>query len=261
MHNGANWRVMFEYTAPENLLKDLVILITGASDGIGLACARSFASHGARVIMLSKTEAKLAEAYDQIELESPGQAIMHPLDLETASAEDYQIMAESIAQQFGQLDGLLHNAAVLGARSPIEFYPVSDWNRLMQVNVNAAFLLTRSMLPLLSQSPNGRILFTSSSVGRIGRAHWGAYAVSKFAVEGMMQTLADELEKTTKLRINSINPGGTRTNMRRDAYPAENPASQPAPEDLMPVYLFLMGPEGSRYHGQALSVRDFPPGK
>jgi len=195
-----------------------------------------------------------------IEAEFPGKAIMHPLDLGTATEDEYLRLADSVLQQFGRLDGLIHNAGLLGARSPIEFYPVADWNRLMQVNVNAAFLLTRALIPVLSQSGEARMLFTSSSVGRKGRAHWGAYAVSKFAVEGLMQTLADELAKTTSIRINSINPGGTRTAMRRDAYPAEDPAGQPTPESLMPVYLYLMGPEGEAYHGQAIDVRDFQAG-
>ncbi|MBL4582530.1 MAG: SDR family NAD(P)-dependent oxidoreductase, partial [Gammaproteobacteria bacterium] len=128
---------------------------------------------------------------------------------------------------------------------------------LMQVNVNAVFRLTQSLLPALNRSEDARLLFISSSVGRIGRAFWGAYAVSKFALEGLMQTLAEELENTTSIRVNSLNPGGTRTNMRRDAYPAEDPQTQPTAESLMPVYLYLMSKEAKRIHGQALNVRGF----
>ena len=129
----------------------------------------------------------------------------------------------------------------------------------MQVNVNATFQLTQVLLPSLSKSADARVLFTSSSVGRLGRAFWGAYAVSKFAIEGLMQTLAEEVENTTAIRVNSLNPGGTRTNMRRDAYPAENPETQPTAESLMPVYLYLMSPESKSLHGQALNVRNFEP--
>ena len=127
----------------------------------------------------------------------------------------------------------------------------------MQVNVNAAFHLSKVLLPALSRSQDARMIFTSSSVGRVGRAYWGAYGVSKFALEGLMQTLAEEVENTTAIRVNSLNPGGTRTAMRRDAYPAENPETQPTAESIMPVYLYLMSPEAQPIHGQALNVRGF----
>ena len=250
---------MFEYTAPENLLEDKTILITGASDGIGKICARTFADHGARVILLGRNQEKLEAVYDQIEALNPGKTVIHPLDFISAMAADYQTLAQSLNEQFECLDGLIHNAALLGAMNPIEFYPERDWTELMQVNINAAFYLTRALLPSLSRSTDARLLFTASSVGRIGRAYWGAYTVSKFAVEGLMQTLADELAKTSSIRVNSLNPGGTRTNMRRAAYPAENPESQPTAESLMPVYLYLMSPQSKSIHGQTLDARSFDP--
>lgn len=248
---------MFAYSPPSNLLSSKTILITGAGDGIGRACAKSFAAHGATVILLSRSQEKLEKVYDEIEADYPGKTIIHPLDFRTATSEDFQTLAQSLDEQFPCLDGLLHNAAMLGVRSPIEFYPDKDWNELMQVNVNAAFALTKVLLPALSRSADARLLFTSSSVGRAGRAYWGAYAVSKFAVEGLMQTLAEEVAKTTAIKVNSLNPGGTRTAMRRDAYPAEDPASQPTPEEIMPVYLYLFGPESASIQGQALDVREF----
>lgn len=247
----------FDYTAPIDLLQNKTLLITGAGDGIGKACAKSFAQHGATVILLSRTQKKLERLYDEIEAEHPGRVIIHPIDFRSATADDYLMLASSLNEQFDQLDGLIHNAALLGARTPIEFYPESDWDDLMQVNVKAAFLLTKALLPALNQSADARILFTSSSVGRTGRAYWGAYGISKFAVEGLMQTLAEEVENTTSIRVNSLNPGGTRTAMRRDAYPAEDPATQPTAESLMPVYLYLMSPEAQSIHGQALNVREF----
>ena len=250
---------MFDYKAPPNLLQGKTILITGASDGIGKACAHSFSKHGATVILLGRSQEKLEELYDAIEARHPGRVVIHPLDFKTAAAGDYQLLAQSINEQFECLDGLIHNAGLLGARTPIEFYPEQDWQDVMQVNVNAAFYLTKALLSALSGCSDARVIFTSSSVGRVGRAFWGAYAVSKFATEGLMQTLADEVANTTSIRVNSLNPGGTRTNMRRDAYPAEDPSSQPSPESLMPVYLYLMAPESVSIHGQALNVRGFDP--
>lgn len=250
---------MIDYRPDNHLLANKTILITGAGDGIGRAAAISFARHGASVILTGRTVAKLEAVYDEIESTNPGQAIIHPLDLREATEEEYEQLASSINEQLPCLDGLLHNAALLGPRSPISHYPYQQWQDLMQVNVNAAFLLTRSLLPALTRAPAGRIVFTSSSVGRQGRAYWGAYAVTKFAVEGLMQVVADELVNTSSIRVNSINPGGTRTAMRAAAYPAENPDTVPAPESLMGVYLYLMGPDGDGIHGQALDARTFEP--
>jgi len=249
----------FEYSAPENLLENKTIMITGAGDGIGKACAQCFVDHGATVILLSRSQDKLEALYDQIESTHPGKVIIHPMDFKIAVAQDYKALAESLNQQFPCLDGLIHNAALLGARSPIEFYPEQDWNDLMQVNVNSAFHLSKALIPALTQSEDARVIFTSSSVGRVGKAYWGAYGITKFAVEGLMQTMADELANTSSVRVNSLNPGGTRTQMRKDAYPAEDPATVPTADSIMPVYLYLMSPEAKSLHGQALSVRGFDP--
>jgi len=247
----------FTYDAEQNFLDDKTILITGASDGIGKACAKAYAAYGATVILLGRDRQKLDTVFDEIEEMHPGKVIIHPLDFKTASMTDFKILAESLNDQFECLDGLIHNAALLGARTPIEFYPEQDWKDLMQVNVNAVFQLTQSLIPALTRSKSARLLFISSSVGRVGRAFWGAYAVSKFAIEGLMQTIAEELENTTSIRVNSLNPGGTRTNMRRDAYPAENPETLQTAESLMPVYLYLMSAEAQNIHGQALNAKDF----
>jgi len=249
----------FAYEPANDFLEKKTILITGASDGIGRVCAKTYADYGATVILLGRDQNKLEKVYDEIEQLHPGKVIIHPLDFKTATMADFKILAESLSQQFECLDGLIHNAALLGARSPIEFYPDQDWADLMQVNVNAVFQLTQVLMPALSKSPDARVLFISSSVGRAGRAFWGAYAVSKFAVEGLMQTLAEEVQNTTSIRVNSLNPGGTRTSMRRDAYPAEDPQTQPTAESLMPVYLYLFSPEAGKLHGQALSAREFQP--
>lgn len=250
---------MPNFNTPPNSLAGKTVLITGAGDGIGKACAKGFADNGANVILLSRNQKKLESLYDEIELDHPGKVIIHPLDFSSAKPEDYQMLSSSLQEQFPALDVLLHNAALLGARNPIEFYPDSDWAELMQVNVNAAFYLSKALLPVLSRSDDARIIFTSSSVGRVGRAYWGAYAVSKFAVEGLMQTLAEELANTSAITVNSLNPGGTRTNMRKDAYPAEDPDSQPTADSLLPVYLYLLSSAAKHIHGQAINVRDFDP--
>lgn len=235
-------------------------MITGASDGIGKQCARTFAHYGASLILLGRSQEKLEALYDELEENSPGLAIIQPMDFSTASADEYKNLATSLGQQFESLDGLIHSAALLGSRTPIEFYPESDWDKLLKVNITAPFLLTKALIPHLSLSHDARVLFLSSSIGRVGRAHWGAYAVSKFALEGLMQTLADELKNTTQIKLNSLNPGATRTNMRRDAYPAEDPSTQPEPSALMPVFLYLLSDQAIKIQGQALDARDFNPG-
>ena len=250
---------MFCYDAPSDLLSGKTILITGASDGIGKVCASTFADHGATVILLGRSQEKLEAVYDNIQRQHPDKAFLHPMNFSTAKIDDYKALAESVAQRVGTLDGIIHNAALLGPRTPIEFYPTEDWHQIMQVNVNAVFYLTKELLPTLSKSDDARVLFVSSSVGRVGRAYWGAYAVSKFAIEGLMQTLAAELANTTNIRVNSLNPGGVRTAMRQTAYPAENPELQPTPESLMPIYLYLLSREAKSLHGQALNAKEFNP--
>jgi NAD(P)-dependent dehydrogenase (short-subunit alcohol dehydrogenase family) len=160
-----------------------------------------------------------------------------------------------IEKEFGHLDGLLHNASIIGPRTPIEQLSGENFMRVMHINVNGMFMLTSTLLPLLKLSQDASVVFTSSSVGRKGRAYWGAYGVSKFATEGLMQTLADELEDVAAVRANSINPGGTRTSMRAQAYPGENPMERPAPEEIMPVYLYLMGPDSTGINGQAFDAQ------
>ncbi len=246
---------MFDYTARPDLLQGRIILITGAGRGIGAAAAMSYAAHGATVLLLGKTEENLNLIYDQIEAAGYPQAAVIPFNLETALAHQYDELAAMIEREFGHLDGLLHNAAILGPRTPLEQLSGDNFMRVMQVNVNATFMLTSTLLPLLKLSKDASVIFTSSSVGRKGRAYWGAYAASKFANEGLMQVLADEMDGICPGRANSINPGATRTDMRAQAYPGENPASNPLPEAIMPLYLYLMGPDSTGVNGQAFDAQ------
>ncbi|MBU3071640.1 YciK family oxidoreductase [Aestuariicella sp. G3-2] len=238
------------YTPRQDLLKGKVIVVTGAGAGIGRSAALSFAAHGATVVLLGRTIPKLEMVYDEIEAAGGPQPAIYPINFEGAVAKDYDDMAQTLFDEFGKVDGLLHNAAELGERTPINNYSPDVWIRVMQVNVNAPFMLTRALLPVMNHSSAGSILFTGSGVGYEGRAFWGAYAASKAANENMMQTLAQELDQTTQIRCNSINPGATRTKMRATAYPAEDPMKVKPTEDLMPLYLYLMGDDSVGVSGQ-----------
>ncbi len=244
---------MTNYSALPTLLANRIILVTGAGDGIGRAAATSFAAHGATVILLGRTIRKLEVVYDEIEQAGFPQPAIFPMNLETASLKDYELLADTLEKEFGRLDGILHNASLLGNLSPVEHYDVKTWYQVHQVNLHAPFLITQVCLKLLQYSDDASIIFTSSSVGRKGRAYWGAYGVSKFAVEGLMQILADELENTS-IRVNSLNPGATRTALRAAAYPAEDPLTLPLPAEIMSMYLYLMGPDSREVRGQALEA-------
>lgn len=245
---------MFNYTAPAGLLTGRTILITGAGRGIGAQAARTYAAYGATVLLLGKTEKHLNAVYDEILAAGHAEPVVIPLDLEKASPEAYTELAAMIEAEFGHLDGLLHNASILGPRTPLEQLAGDNFAKVMQINVNAMFMLNSAMLPLLRLAPDASVIFTSSSVGRKGRAYWGAYAVSKFATEGLMQVMADEFDDTA-IRANSLNPGGTRTDMRAHAYPGENPDNNPTPAEIMPLYLYLMGPDSTGVTGQAFNAQ------
>ncbi|MCG9723405.1 YciK family oxidoreductase [Shewanella sp. Isolate7] len=245
---------MLEYQAAKDLLKDKTILVTGAGDGIGRAAALAYAEHGATVILLGKTVKKLEAVYDEIEQAGYPTPAIVPLDLKGATEQNYQDMAETIEQQFGHLDGLLHNASLLGVLGPFEHISMDSVKEVLQVNVVAEIMMTKALLPVMKKAPSASILFTSSSVGRQGRAFWGEYAISKFATEGMMQSLAHEYE-SSNLRVNSINPGATRTKMRANAYPAENPQNLKTPEAIMTTYLYLMGDDAKGVTGQQFNAQ------
>ncbi len=243
------------YEYRPGLLKNRNILITGASDGIGRALALCTATLGARVILHGRNIKKLEGVYDEIQaLDGSARPSIAPMDLSTADSDAYLSLADSIAKEFGHLDGLVHNAGILGDRLSIEQYDAVMWQRVMHVNVTAAFALTQVCLPLLRESPDPSMIFTSSGVGRTGRAFWGAYSVSKFATEGLSQILADE-NKHTSLRVNCVNPGATRTNMRLAAYPAENRDLLKTADQVLPVYIYLLGPDSQGVSGESLDAQ------
>ena len=243
------------YASPDNILRDRIILITGSSDGIGKALALRAAGLGAQIILHGRSVAKLEKVYAAIEEipDAPRPSIA-VLDLESANAQSYETLANSIADEFGRLDGLVHNASILGDRYSIEQYDAVTWQKVMHVNVTAAFALTQVMMPLLKESEDPSVIFTSSGVGRTGKAFWGAYAVSKFATEGLSQVLADE-HRHGALRSNCVNPGATRTNMRLAAYPAEDRDQLKRPEEILAPYLFLLGPDSKGVTGQSFDAQ------
>jgi NAD(P)-dependent dehydrogenase (short-subunit alcohol dehydrogenase family) len=237
------------HQATSDELHDRVILVTGAGSGIGREVALALAAHGATVILSGRTIRRLEKTQDDILAAGGPQPAIAPLNLEKALAADYDRTAEAIDRTYGRLDGLLHNAGILGQLSPIDHYDVPTWCRVMHVNVTAAFALTQVCLPLLRKSPDASVLFTSSGVGRRGRALWGAYAASKFAVEGLCEVLADETRGGT-IRVNSINPGATRTAMRLEAFPAEDRSRLADPAAIVAPYLYLLGPASRGVTGQ-----------
>jgi len=241
------------YEPPRDLLEGRVILVTGATAGIGRAVARDLITHGASVILHGRNASALEALFQEFRDLGPEPVVVQ-LDFARAQGDAYQELTEKLESRFGRLDGLLHNAGILGDRSPIEHYDIGLWQKVIHVNLNAPFILTRCLLPLLRLSEDASVLFTTSGVGNRGRAYWGAYCVSKFGTEGLAQTLADELANT-RIRVNCINPGGTRTGMRRAAYPAEDPETLPLPETLTGPYLYLLGPDSRGLNGQRVDAQ------
>lgn len=244
-----------QYQPSANCLVGKKILVTGAGDGIGRVAALTYANYGATVLLLGKTTSKLEVVYDEIEKTGGARPAILPMNLEGASYADMQQLALVIKDEIGQLDGVLHNAAILGPITPLAMYDVVSFEQVFKVNCTAVFMLTQALLPLLQHSNPASIVFTTSSVGSKPRAFWGAYALSKQAVEGMCAIFTQETQTTTQLRFNCINPGATRTNMRAHAYPAENPNTLKTPEDIMSGYVYLMSDDSSNTKGQLIDLQ------
>ena len=244
-----------QYQPASDLLKDRVILVTGSGDGIGRVVALNYALHGATIVLHGRSLAKLEVIYDEIEALGAPQPAILPLQLSSASALDYEVLFDTLDQQFGRLDGIVHNAGLLGNRVALADYPVEVWDEVMSVNLRAPFVLTQALLPLLLRSDSASVNFTSRGVGRVARAHWGAYAVSKFGVEALSRIFAAEMTSHTNIRFNCINPGATRTAMRAKAYPQEDPKTLPSPEKIMPTYLYLMGADSHGISGQSFDAQ------
>lgn len=243
------------YHAAENCLMGKNILVTGAGDGIGRVAALTYARYGATVLLLGKTRSKLEYVYDEIESFGGNQPAMLPMNLEGASYTEMQELANRINKEVGHLDGILHNAGLLGNLDALEDYDVELFEQVMKVNFTATFMLTQAMFELIKSAPNGSVIFTSSTVGSYPRAFWGAYSLSKQAVEGMSSIFTQETQNTSNLRFNCINPGATRTSMRAHAYPDEDPMTLPTPEEIMAGYICLMSDDSIGVQGQVVSLQ------
>jgi NAD(P)-dependent dehydrogenase (short-subunit alcohol dehydrogenase family) len=233
-----------DFTPPAGLLTGRVILITGASSGLGRALAAECARGGATVILSGRSRPKLEELYDEIESSGAPQPAIAMLDLEKATAVEYDGLADTIGAEFGRLDGLVHCAGLLGDRTPLEQYDVPTWCKVLHVNLTAPVILTQVLLPHLRKSADAAVIFVSSGVVHHSRPFWGAYAVAKTGLESVRSMWAQELEAETNLRVTSINPGRMRTRMRAAAYPAEDPATLPAPVAVTGAFLYVLSAFG-----------------
>lgn len=242
------------YTPAPDLLQDRVILVTGAGDGLGRAAALSFAAHGATVLLLGRMQRKLDATYDTIVAAGGPEPMIFKTDLVKATDADFDAMAEAIYQQLGRLDGILHSAVRFEGLLPMHAHTQTQWLNLTKVNVIAPASLTRACLPLLDRAPDASVIFTSETHAGRPTAYWGAFGVSKAAVEAMMRTWADELSVRPNVRMNALVPGPVRSPARRQSHPGEDPASLRAPEALMPTYLYLMGPDSREECGKVFEA-------
>jgi len=241
-----------QQTTDNKRLTDKIILVTGAGDGLGKAAALAYAAQGATVILCGKNQSSLDAVYDQIEAAGNPQPAVLEMNFETATPADYQNLAELLDNEFGKLDGLLINAGWLGQASSLSQYDVESWYKVMQINLNAPFLLTRILLPLLNKPDSSSIVFT---LDEKNSAYWGAYGVSKAGLESYMKILADELESdSTPIRVNAVKPERARTKLRMKAYPGEDPNTLPHPAELMDQFIYLMSDDSKKSHGAILSI-------
>ena len=236
-------------------LKDKIILITGAGGGMGKAAAIEYASQGASVILLGRDIKNLEKTHEIIISKNAPSPMISLMDLSKADGNDYQELADNLINKYGRLDGLLLNAAILGDRSPISQYDVSTWVNTIHVNLTSQFILTKSLLPSLEKSKSASVIFTTSGVGKIGKAFWGAYSVSKFGVEGLCQILADEYQNDKTIRFNCIKPGAIQTKKRKSAYPLEDPKKLLTPEDILDKYVWLMSDSSKEIDGQSIDCQ------
>lgn len=251
MITSLDWR---SYTPEKNQFSDKIILVTGAAAGIGRAVTLALAEQGATVLMLDKKARHLEKLFDQVVERGWAEPVILPIDLMEVTPETATTLAQSVYDDIGKLDGILHNAAELGSPSPMDQYDMDYWNQVLHTNLQAPYLLTRALLPVLKQDYSTNVLFTSADVGRQAAAYWGAYSIAYAGLEAQMKIWAEELENVSNVKVNSIDPGPVRTTLRRRSHPGESQQSLVTPADIAPAYLKLFGSEHG-HHGDRLSIQ------
>jgi len=221
-------------------LADRVVLITGASGGLGRALALACARQGATVVLHGRTVRKLESLYDEIVAAGHPEPTILPLDLVTAKADDFGNVASALQAQHGRLDGIIHTAVQLGSLGPVEHQTFDGWLATTRVNLLAPFGLTRSLLPLLRAATDASVVFTLDTRGEDPTAYWGAYAVTKAGLSALLRILADEWEALPTLRVNGVVPGPMRSPLRAQSHPGDDNARLPPPEAFAPLYLYLL---------------------
>ena len=234
---------------------DKVILVTGAADGIGRAVTLALAEQGATVLMIDKKARHLEKLFDLIVERDFAEPVILPVDLMDVTPESATTIAQAVNDDIGHIDGILHNAAELGSPSPLDQYDMSYWNQVMQVNLYAPYILTRALLPLLKQDHATNVIFSSADVGREAEAYWGAYSIAYAGIEAQMKIWSQELEQTSNVKINSIDPGPVRTTLRRKSHPGESQESLISPQEIAPAYLKVLANK-EEITGQQLTIQE-----
>jgi NAD(P)-dependent dehydrogenase (short-subunit alcohol dehydrogenase family) len=237
----------------ERRLEGKAALVTGASRGIGRGIAKAFVREGAAVFLCARGEKALREAAEELEAEGASTGYRAA---DVSDPEEAEALVASALERFPSLEVLVNNASILGKRAPIAELDVATWDEVIRVNTSSLFYVTRPLISHLVSRGRGSIINVSSSVGRKGKPNWGAYAVSKFGLEGFTQVLAAELEGSG-VRVNSVNPGATRTDMRAEAYPDEDPLTLPTPERIAEIFVYLASDESRSITGQTFEARDY----
>ena len=241
---------MNNYTPPLDLLKNRVILITGANSGLGRLASLAYARHGATVALLARDEKKLEAVYDEIVDAGWPEPAMFPFDLATADDHGMETLAGVIGHHLKHLDGILHSAHVFMNLSPLHLQTQEQWQTLFKVNLIAPFALTRACLPYLQAAPQASVIFTGETHGHQPAAYWGAYAVAKSGLETLTKIWAEELEQNSRIRMNTLIPGPVATTLQARTHPGQLADSVAPAQSLIPHYLYLMGPDSVSVRGQ-----------